>query len=713
MRLPAGARLRAFGAPPVPALPGGSAGLDRPLAVAADAGPAADGTGTREGNGGARALTTLAGMFVIAWSFRLSGYVTDSTWLAVPVAALGLAGLIIIMAAWLPGRVLTAPRQRRVNLAALLAVLVALALWSYFQVFTFPDYATDEIAFDQYAAQLALHGIDPYLRSMAPAFPLFHVSPNGYTFRLDGTPVTTLSYPALSFEAYLPVLALGYLMQAATWVNMAAWMIGSLVLFAVLPRQLAPLAVVIASTDIFTSYAAGGVTDALFVPLLVGAAVRWDRFPHERGAAAWRGPVLLGLAMAVKQTPWLLLPFLVAGIVLESRQAYGWQRARGDGLRYAGIAGAAFLLPNVPYVLAGPGAWLHGILTPLTSPTVPAGQGLIGLSLTLPLGGGSLLAYSVAAVVVLVACLACFVAYYRALKPAVFLIPSIVLFFATRSFGSYLVMLIPPAVAAAATVRAVPAGCCWRQWKRVAFAGGVASVVAIGAALAVPSPLTVSVRSVRTTGELATVEQLTVSVTNRTGGTVRPAFTIATGQNLSAFWRRRQGPAVLAAHQQAVYTIAAPSYAAMPSIAGGFQVMAFAQHPASVSRSPSILASNWRVVLEPAAVNQPVRVGQRITVRAELLNRMDQPVRIARVPVYLGQIIYAQDGPGFSQAVINHSPPGQSPVEALTNAAGVATFAIQSSVAGQDPVYFLANLVNKEFSYPYGYSEILAVKFRS
>ena len=34
---------------------------------------------------------------------------------------------------------------------------MALALWSYLQVFIAPDYGTDEIAFDQYAAQL--HGV--------------------------------------------------------------------------------------------------------------------------------------------------------------------------------------------------------------------------------------------------------------------------------------------------------------------------------------------------------------------------------------------------------------------------------------------------------------------------------------------------------------------------------------------------------------------------
>ena len=81
---------------------------------------------------------------------------------------LGLTGLLAIIAAWLPESVLSGRRQRQIGWVALIAALVALALWSYFQVFIAPDYGTDEIAFDQYAAQLALHGINPYLHSMAP-----------------------------------------------------------------------------------------------------------------------------------------------------------------------------------------------------------------------------------------------------------------------------------------------------------------------------------------------------------------------------------------------------------------------------------------------------------------------------------------------------------------------------------------------------------------
>jgi len=658
-----------------------------------------------------RALRSLAGVFVVTWSFLLSGYLTFATWLAIPVVLLGLTGLTVIVTAWLPDSVLDSRRQHQIGWVALGAVIVALALWSYFQVFIAPDYGTDEVAFDQYAAQLALHGINPYLRSMAPAFPLFHVSPNGYTFQLNGQPVTTLSYPALSFEAYLPMLALGMTTQAAVWTDVAAWALGIVILYAVLPRSIAPLALVVASVDIYIGYAVGGVTDALFVPLLIGAAVSWDRFAWTRGPMAWRGPILMGLAMAVKQTPWLVAPFVVAGIVIESRHRNGGRRALRDGLRYAVIAVTAFLLPNLPYLIGAPTAWLRGVLTPLSAASVPAGQGLISLSLSLTLGGGSLRAYNVAAAVILVAIFACYVVSYPALKSTAFLLPSLALFFAARSFGSYLVMLIPAALAAAATTRRPQGIGPWRHWIWVAASGAAAGIAAVAIAVTAASPLTVSIQSVHTTGQLATVQEVTLAVTNNTGSSVRPAFTVEDGTTMTAFWLQQQGPEILGPHQRADYTIVAPSYFAMPSIQNGFQVLAFLRSPASVSRTSTYLASTWRVILQPDTVPGTVTVGQQITVQAMLVNRLDQQMRVANVPVYLGQVIYAQQGLQYSQAVINNGLPGQTPVEAHTNAAGVATFTIHSPVAETDPVYFEANLVNPTLFYPYGYSPILTVRF--
>jgi uncharacterized membrane protein len=669
--------------------------------------------GPEDGGWTGRALRTLAGLMVVTWSFRLSGYLTFSPWLAVIVAALGLIGLLAIITAWLPDAAVSQRRRRQADWMVLIAVLAGLALWSYFQVYVAPDYGTDEIAFDQYAAQLALHGLNPYVHSMAAAFPLFHVSPNGYTFRLNGQPVTSLSYPALAFEAYLPMLAMGLTTQAATWMNVGAWALGAIVLFVVLPKRLSPLAPIIASLDVYIGYAVGGVTDALYVPLLIGAAVSWDQFPSRRGRAAWRGPVLLGLAMAVKQTPWLIAPFVITGIVLEARRYGHLPRALACGARYAGITFVAFLAPNLPYLLDAPGAWLRGVTTPLASTVVPAGQGVVSLSLSLAVGGGSLRAYSLAAAVVMIVALACFAAAYPLLKPAAFLLPSVVLFFATRSFGSYLVMLIPAAVTAAATTRTLSPAGCWRWWKAVAISGAALCAAAIPPALKAASPLGMSVVSVSTTGQLATVARLTVLVTNHSGRAIQPSFTIEEGTTMTAFWRRVAGPAMLGPHHTARYIIEAPSYFAMPSISNGFQVLAFSAGPASVSRTGAYVASLWRVVLQPAALGEPVPAGQRITVRAEIVNRLDQPMRIAQLPVYLGQVIYAQRGLLFSEAVINGSPEGQTPVAARTNVNGVATFSISSPVGGSNPDYFEANLVQPSSGYPYGYSPILAVRFGS
>jgi uncharacterized membrane protein len=627
---------------------------------------------------------------------------------------MGLTGLLALVTAWLPRGTLASRRQREIDVAVLAAVIIALGIWSYFQIYIAPDYGTDEVAFDQYAAQLALHGINPYLHSMAAAFPLFHVSPNGYTFLLNGQPVTKLSYPALAFEQYLPLLAMGVTTQAAVWTDVAAWALGAVVLYVVLPRNLAPLAAIVVSLDVFTGYAVGGVTDFLFIPLLIGAAAGWDRFAWTRGPAAWRGPVLMGLAMAVKQTPWLIVPFVVAGIVLESRRLRGWTQGLRDGLRYLGIAAAAFLVPNLPYLLNAPGAWLSGILTPVTAETVPAGQGLVSLSLSLPLGGGSLRDFNSAAIVVLAALLACYLASYPALKPAAFLLPSIVLFFATRSFGSYLVTLIPAAVAAAATTQRPQLSASWRHWKWVCSGGASACALAILAALTSPSPLVMSIQSVRTTGQLATVDQVTMSVTNHSGHRVQPSFTVEDGMSMTAFWRRVHGPPALDPHQEAQYTIQAPSYFAMPSITNGFQILAFSHAPPAVSRTGSYVASIWRTVLRPSAINQPVARGQMITVHAEIVNRLDQPVRAANVPVWLGQVIYGQAGTIPSEATINQGYGGQTPISALTNAQGIATFTItlRSPVVPHAPVYFEANLVKSGSDYPYGYSPILAVRFR-
>ncbi|HLG93091.1 MAG TPA: hypothetical protein VKY15_08960 [Acidimicrobiales bacterium] len=664
---------------------------------------------------GLKVAWSLAGLTLVLWSLRLFGYVDEHPFLTVPEVLLVAWGLATIVVTWRPRQV-SRPVARVLAALTLALALAGFVTWSVLQVLHAPAYGTDEIAFDQYAASLVRQGFNPYTHSMAPAFSQFHVSPDGYTFLLDGRPVTSLSYPALSFLAYVPFLALGWSTQLAVGINVLAWAASIVVLFLLLPRPLRPLAIVVGSLSVYVSYAVGGVTDALFVPLLVGAVYRWDSFASERGPAAWRGPLLLGLAMAVKQTPWLVLPFLAGGIALDAYRGHGGHPDAASAAakvtaRYLAIALAAFLAPNLPFLVAAPRPWLSGILTPVASHTVPAGQGLVGLSLFLGVGGGSLGAYTLALVVAFCALWASYLATYPRMKAWAVLLPSLVLFFGARSFGSYLVMLLPAAMVAAFSVDLSgnqPVSP--RAWLCVG-AGALACLAAVVHALAARPPLEVRIDAVHTTGQLATVVEVGVRVTNASAHAQRPAFTVESGGQVSAFWLATGGPATLAPGASAQYTLLAPNFFAQPPITGGFQVVAFTASPATVSRSGAYLPTSLHVGLVPNAVNRVVPVGQEVVVRAELLDNLDRRVAVAGEPVYLGQVIYSQQGLVFGEAVINQGQVGQTPVVAYTDSRGVATFTIRGTRPSRDPVYFEANLVNPYHYYPYGYSEILPIRF--
>jgi len=58
-----------------------------------------------------------------------------------------------------------------------------------------------------------------------------------------------------------------------------------------------------------------------------------------------------------------------------------WRRdGLAEALRRAGIAAAAFLLINLPWLILSPRAWLSSVLLPLSLPLLPDGSGLIALA---------------------------------------------------------------------------------------------------------------------------------------------------------------------------------------------------------------------------------------------------------------------------------------------------------------------------------------------
>lgn len=648
----------------------------------------------------------LLGAVLVLWGLRFGTGLQENAWFALAEPLLIAAGIAVMVSApWLAS---SRPVARWARLVVVGLVVIAFLAWAWQQILIAPAYATDELAFDQYAAHLLLAGVDPYKVSLGAAFARYQVSPDAYTLRYNGLPVTTLSYPALSFLAYVPLLLAGIHAQAGEIVDVIAWAATIVVTWLAVPRSWRPLVLVLVSLSAYIAYAVGGVTDALFVPMLVGVAALLGRFVEHRrfGLLA---PILLGCAMAVKQTPWLVAPFLAIVVLRAVADREGWPAAWRRLLFFVLLAGILFFVWQIPFILWDPRAWFAGVLTPFNSSVVPAGQGLVALTLSLGIGGGGLGWLSVLSFVFLAGGLVVTWLTWPRTAWLAFLIPVAALFFATRSFGSYFVNLVPPALVALGRWPNGPYVPSWSR-LRVVIGGFAALIIVLLARWALsPAPLSVQIKGVHTSGQLATVDQVKLSVDNRTGASLRPRYVAVLAGSFSVPWVQLSGPTRIAPHSDGTVVIAAPNFPSEPSIVGGFQVVALTQ--GTMAPSPLYEPGLLHVSLVPSAVNQPVRFGQPVLLRAELLNRFDQRVRRAGVPVYLGQVVYAQRGLLYGSSSINRSAAGATPVEELTGVNGVATFRIVDDAHEVDPISYEANLVSTDGFYPYGYSQVVPIRF--
>jgi hypothetical protein len=605
-----------------------------------------------------------------------------------------------------------------------LLVVVLIGAWTYVQFHAAPGYTTDELSFDQYAAQLVAHGLhNPYVHSMKPAGELFRLSPDGYTYTITGTPVEQLSYPSLSFLVYVPFILLGWTSELGAGLNVAAWVGAVLLMFALLPRSMRPAALLFASIDVYISFAAGGVTDMLYIPLLIVAAYRWDRFGRSR--STYVAPVAVGLAMAIKQTPWPVLAFVLCALAWDEYDRSGDVReaARRAG-RYLGVVLVVFLIPNLPYMIASPSAWFSGVFAPFVKNMVPTGQGLISLTLFAHLGGGSLAAYTVVMILAALLLLAIYVGTYPLLRPATFMLPSLAYFFAARSQTNYLIPLIPVALVGAITAgppvaRRAPAvgrraaglmrG---RHWGRAAAALSVLGVAAIIYAFTAASPLTVTIVGQRTTGYLGGIKTLVVKVHNQTSKPLTPAYTVQTSHGDTTFWKIWSGPKTIAPGHTATLQLVARNYQAEPGLGDGFSVLAFTEHPAAVSVSHRFLLNLWRTATLRQAFDNSVPIGKRILLRVQVLDHFNSPVLQAGIPVYLSQSRFTSLGVRRAYARINGHRRGQSNVMAKTNGQGVATFYVVGTKADRDPTTISAHLVDKDAHYVYGSSGYMFIRFK-
>jgi hypothetical protein len=148
----------------------------------------------------------------------------------------------------------------------------------------------------------------------------------------------------------------------------------------------------------------------------------------------------------------------------------------------------------------------------------------------------------------------------------------------------------------------------------------------------------------------------------------------------------------------------------MPSLNGGFAVVAFTDDPGTVSESRLVPPMRWRLVLVPRAITNPVPAGSPVKVTVKLIDRLGRPVRRSGVRVALGQIVYSQYALLPGEARINGRPVGQTPVVGSTDAGGVAHFVVRGARGVSDPVFFQAWIAPVDAT-PQGYSNLLSVQF--
>jgi hypothetical protein len=580
-------------------------------------------------------------------------------------------------------------------------------------------YGTDELAFGQYAATLVLRAVNPFTHSLAPSLSLYHVPASFLTHYLNGSTITTSTYPAGSFLLYLPALALGLGTQASIATDVVSWIVSMILIWALLPRSISWLAALFLASSVYISYAIGGVTDSLYLPFVILALWRWDRFGEstERSVARWIGPIALGVAMSVKQTPWFLLPFLLVGVAFEARaQGRSWLRSSA---RYLAICAGVFVVINAPWIIASPGAWFDGSILPLLGSFTPMGQGLVNLTLIGRIGGGDLTFYTLAGVAWLVLALLGMGLRYAKVKRAWVFVVITAFFFVPRSMSNYLLMLIPAAIVAALSVRGVPHDGplveipLVRRCSRGVLAISVFAVVAaVTGAVAAPAPLDMAVTGVSTNGQQGLVTAATLQIHNNTARVLHPTFTVVNAGYVTNFWtpaRAGAGPVTVGPHQSEVLTLQAPDESSMPDAQAPFRMFAYTTGPAAVSSTQAYMASARSTYLMPDAVEAPIPLGKATTFTVQV----DQGKGSAGgVRVDLGQVIYAQSGSLAGVASIDGLPEGASPASAITDAAGVATFTVTGVRSDTDPDYLQAWIAPPGNRLPpTGYSEIVAVRF--
>jgi hypothetical protein len=402
------------------------------------------------------ALLTAATLLFIPFDHAL--------WRALLTLATGAPGLALLLLAGLRQplpqwwrRAYPHLRGALLALAYLLALCVLVVFTGIaYLVLRYPTadaYFSDVLSLTDTGARLLLAGHNPYtgdaaFRGALARFPTAFGTPmRGHAFGLGDdhpspvaiaatqrryladparygdafVPASLHSYPALAVLLYVPLLWAGVgnilILHLLVYAGLFAWLVwqtpvgwrhwGALVAAGAFPAIVGSL---ILNNEVIS------------ITLLLAA---W----HLRERRGWLSALLLGLACAYKQYAWFFAPFFA----LDALAAWGWRAT----LRWALVAAGAFLLPNLPFLLASPRAWLESQLLPMKLPVFPQGLGIISLSTGHLLPYGPPWLYAALEVAALAVALWLFARSRARLGDAALILALLPLYFAFRSTANY------------------------------------------------------------------------------------------------------------------------------------------------------------------------------------------------------------------------------------------------------------------------------------
>jgi len=312
-------------------------------------------------------------------------------------------------------------------------LVVFVGVWVYAAFLTRPEFnqfGTDSVLFGRYSVDLVLQGVNPYTRSMLPAFEQYPMDLRFVTYRVDGSIVTSYSYPAGGIALFTVATELG--VPNLNWVTLVFLLltIGFLTADTRGVYKFGSVAVVLSSQE-YALFSSGGVFDIIYVFVLMLGMKLWSEEAYRKAA------FVVGIAFTIKQIPWLIGPYVAVWLYMDSPNWDTFRHRVRTTLSY-GLAG--FLLPNLPFLLTAPLDWLGGVLTPVAggAPLTVQGSGLSLLVtndvLYLPRPYFVLLTALVYASTV-----ALYALWFDRVKWIAWILPSLVLLFHYRSLLNYYV----------------------------------------------------------------------------------------------------------------------------------------------------------------------------------------------------------------------------------------------------------------------------------